>query len=257
MATSLVIVDRPRPALARVLLNRPASRNALNVALLAELDAALADLAAADDLRALVVGGAGPSFCAGADLRERLTLAPDGRSAHTAAIDAIANRLAAFPVPVLAAVQGYALAGGAEVALACDLRVAAADAVFGFPEVAIGIFPGAGAPVRLPRLVGPGAARDLLFSGRRVAAGEALRLGLINRVVPAATLAEEALACAAAIAEQAPRAMRALKRALVESEGLPADQAHAVVASHRRPLDAGEEYAEGLAAFAERRPARY
>jgi enoyl-CoA hydratase/carnithine racemase len=255
--TQLVVLERHDPAVALVKMNRPGARNALDLALVAALDAALAGLAADDALRALVLAGEGPSFCAGADLRERLALEPDGRAAHTAAIAALADRLAAFPVPTLAAIRGHALAGGAELALACDLRLAADDATIGFPEVALGIFPGAGAPVRLPRLIGPGAARDLLFTGRRIDAHEAARLGLVTRVVPADSLVDEALACATKIASHAPQAMRALKRGLCESDGLPPAEAHAAVARHRRRLDDSSEYAEGLAAFAEGRAPRF
>ncbi len=131
-----------------------------------------------EDVRAVIVTGAGErAFCAGADLKERRMLAPDERAAHTAAIEAAAEALAALPMPTIAAVRGFALAGGAELAIACDLRVAAEDATFGFPEVKIGIFPGAGGALRLPRLVGSGAARDLLFTGRQIAAEEAFRMG--------------------------------------------------------------------------------
>ncbi|MGE3843232.1 MAG: enoyl-CoA hydratase/isomerase family protein [Vicinamibacterales bacterium] len=253
----VLLVDDPRPGVVRVVLNRPEARNALNSALIDALARALAVQAARTDLRALVLTGNGPAFCAGADLRERLTLSPQARGAHTRAINAIADTLGGFPVPTIAAVGGFALAGGGELAIACDLRVASREAVFGFPEVAIGIFPGAGAPVRLPSLIGPAAARELLYTGRRVPAVEAERLGLVNRVVEDAELPVAALELASAMAKNAPRAIRALKAALTDSDGLPAGEAHAAVARHRAPLDASEEYAEGLAAFSERRPPRF
>lgn len=117
-------------------------------------------------------------------MKERLTLTPAERSAHTATLAAAADLLAALPMPTIAVVHGYALAGGLELALACDIRLAAADAIFGLTEVQIGIFPGAGGPVRLPRLVGPGKAREMIFSGRRIDAAEALACGLVERVVP-------------------------------------------------------------------------
>ena len=240
--------------LATLTLNRPHARNAISRGMAAALAAGLRDLAAFKTLRVVVVTGAGErAFSAGADLAERRGMTPAERSAHTDAIAAAADALAALPVPTIAAVRGFALAGGAEFALACDLRVAADDAVFGFPEVAIGIFPGAGGAVRLPRLIGRGAANDLLFTGRRVTAAEALRLGLVNRVVSAAEVDAVARTIADQVVANAPLAIRALKQTLTEGAGLPDGPAHHLARRHRRPLDATADYAEGLAAFAERR----
>jgi enoyl-CoA hydratase/carnithine racemase len=244
--------------LATLTLNRPAAHNAIDRQMAADLAASLSALAADTDLRALIVTGAGDrAFSAGADLKERLALSPEERSAHTAAIAAAADALAALPVPTIAAIHGYALAGGAELALACDLRVAATDALFGFPEVKIGIFPGAGGVARLPRLVGAGAARDLLYTGRQFPAEDAFRLGLVDRLVPDADVGATALALAREIVANAPLAVRALKRALRESAGLPEAPAREAVARHRAPLDATADYAEGLRAFAERRPPQF
>ncbi len=253
MADDLVLVQSDG-VVATVTLNRSDARNALNRALLRQLRTTLADLAVSNGLRALVLTGAGErAFCAGADLIERRSLTPEERTAHTAAINAVADALAHFPVPVIAAVRGYALAGGAELAIACDLRVASEDAIFGYPEVKIGVFPGAGGVVRLPRLIGLGAARDLLYTGRQVGAAEALRLGLVERVVPPEQVLHAARQLAAEIAANAPLAIRALKRALAESSGLPEPEAHRVVQVWREPLDSTADYAEGLAAFAEKR----
>ena len=153
------------------------------------------------------------------------------------AIEAAAEALAALPMPTIAAVRGFALAGGAELAIACDLRVAAEDATFGFPEVKIGIFPGAGGALRLPRIVGGGAARDLLFTGRQITAEEAFRIGLVDRLVPADSVLEAAAALAASIAANAPLAVRAVKRALAESHGTPLDEARRAVNALRAALD--------------------
>ncbi len=243
---------------ATITLNRPEARHALSRRLTDALREALDRLAADDSLRALVLTGAGEqAFCAGADLTERLTMTTAERGAHTAAINAVADALAAFPVPVIAAVRGYALAGGAELAIACDLRVAGTDAVFGFPEVRIGIFPGAGGVVRLPRLIGAGAARDLLYSGRQVRADEAFRLGLIDRLVASESVVPAAGDLAEAIAANAPLAIRAVKRALIEATGLAEPEAHRVVGRQRGALDGSADYAEGLAAFAEKRRPRF
>jgi methylglutaconyl-CoA hydratase len=240
--------------MATVTLNRPAARNALSRRLVSDLLAILRDVAGESDLRALVLTGAGDrAFCAGADLVERRALSPAELTAHTEGISAACDALADFPVPVVAAIRGYALAGGAELAIACDLRVAGEDAVFGYPEVKVGVFPGAGGVIRLPRIVGAAAARDLLYTGRQVRADEAFRLGLVDRLVPPAEVLSTAARVAEEIAANAPLAVRAVKRALRDAAGLPDAAAHAAVAGHRRPLDATADYAEGLAAFAERR----
>jgi enoyl-CoA hydratase/carnithine racemase len=244
--------------IATLTLNRPEVLNAISRQLAAELLAACEALTERADVRAVVVIGAGErAFCAGADLKERRMLAPDERAAHTAAIEVAAEAMAALPMPTIAAVRGFALAGGAELAIACDLRVAADDATFGFPEVKIGIFPGAGGALRLPRIVGGGAARDLLFTGRHVTADEAFRLGLVDRLAPAESIPEAAAAIAAAIAANAPLAVRAVKRALQESDATPPAAARRAVNALRVALDATADYEEGLAAFAERRSPRF
>ena len=252
----LVLLER-RDDIATVTLNRPRSRNALSRALAAELRATFDRLAGDEALRAVIVTGEGErAFSAGADLVERQSLPPAERGEHTALIAAAVEALASLPVPAIAAIRGYALAGGAELALACDVRVASDDAVLGFPEVKIGIFPGAGGVVRLPRLVGP-AARELLFTGRQIGALDAYRLGLIDYLVPAGDVLPTAHALAADIAANAPLAVRAVKRALREAEGLPETAAADAIARHRQPLDATTDYTEGLAAFAEKRKPRF
>ncbi len=245
---------------ATLTLNRPEALNAISRQLAAELLATCTALADRDDVWVVIVTGAGErAFCAGADLKERRTLSPGERTAHTAAIEAAAEALAALPMPTIAAVRGFALAGGAELAIACDLRVAGEDATFGFPEVKIGIFPGAGGALRLPRIVGNGTARDLLFTGRRLTAEEAFRLGLVDRLVPAESVLESAAGLADSIAENAPLAVRAVKRAidLRQSHGTSFDDARRAVNALRAALDTTSDYEEGLAAFAERRSPRF
>ena len=257
LPTILLTVD-DETHVATLTLNRPEALNAISRQLAAELRATCEALAGQEDVRAVIVTGAGErAFCAGADLKERRTLAPDERAAHTTAIEAAAEALAALPMPTIAAVRGFALAGGAELAIACDLRVAAQDATFGFPEVKIGIFPGAGGALRLPRIVGSGAARDLLFTGRQIAASEAFRLGLIDRLVPAETVVEAAAELAAEIAANAPLAVRAVKRALEASQDTRPEEARRAVNALRATLDGTADYDEGLAAFAERRSPRF
>lgn len=250
----LAVVD----GIATLTLNRPAALNALSRALIAALHKAIGAIAARDDVRVVVLRGAGErAFCTGADLKERARLDGAARAAHTAQIAAAADALAALPVPTIAALHGYTLAGGLELALACDIRLAATDAVCGLTEVRIGIFPGAGAPARLPRLVGQGKARELIFSGRRIGAAEALACGLVERVVPTAELDGAVATLAGEIAAAAPLAVRAAKRALALADDLPLAEALVAIEGLRRPLDDTADYSEGLAAFAERRPPRF
>jgi enoyl-CoA hydratase len=210
------------------------------------------------ELRAVILSGAGGcAFSAGADLRERQKLPPEQRAQHTESVHQLIEAVATFPMPVIAAINGYALAGGLELALACDLRVAANNAVFGLPEVKVGIFPGAGGLVRLPRLVGPSVAKDLIFTGRHVPAEEAFEFGLIDRMVEPNETMETAILLAEMIAQNAPLAVRAAKQALWESEGLPERSAQRVVQRRRRSLDTTRDYSEGLSAFAERRVPRF
>lgn len=249
-----VWVDR-REQIAILTLDRPQSRNALSLRLLSMLMTELGALGADPALRCLVITGAGEkAFCAGADLKERLALTTDQRTVHTSAINDVALVIEQFPVPVIAAIRGFALAGGAELATACDLRVISDDGVIGFPEVRIGVFPGAGGVIRLPRLIGAGRARDLLFTGRRVDAAESLAMGLVDRVVASKEVLATALALAAEIATAAPLAVRAMKQALNDTAGLPTADAGSMVSRLRVPLDATRDYDEGLRAFAERRP---
>ena len=255
--TAPVLLDL-HDGIATLTLNRPAALNALSRALSADLAAALHELATDPTLRVIVLRGAGErAFCTGADLKERATLSPAEKGQHTALIGAAADALAAIPVPTIAAIRGYALAGGLELALACDIRLAAADALFGLTEVMIGIFPGAGGPVRLPRVVGPGKARELIFSGRRIDATEALACGLVERVVAPEDLEQTAAALAAQIAAAAPLAVRAVKRVLDGATDLPIAEALRYAETLRRPLDATRDYTEGLAAFAERRKPQF
>jgi enoyl-CoA hydratase/carnithine racemase len=231
----------------------------LGRALVAELGSALTQLGSDPSLRALIINGTRDSsaFCAGADLVERTTMSADERLDHLNAIAAVCEELAAFPTPVIAAVHGYALGGGTEVALACDIRIAADNAIFAMPEVSVGLIPGAGGVTRLPKLVGAGRARELMFSGRRIDAAEAERIGLVEQVVPLAALDATAQSLAETIAAHAPLAVRALKRALQASDNLPLSAATAAVLAERKPLDKTRDYLEGMTAFKEKRKPQY
>ena len=244
---------------ATITLNRPEARNALGRTLIAELRAALTELGGDRLLRSVIVNGTRESsaFCAGADLVERTTMSAEERLDHLAGFAAACDELATYPTPVIAAVHGFALGGGTEIALACDIRIAADNAVFAMPEVSVGLIPGAGGVTRLPRLVGAGRARDLMFSGRRIDAAEAERIGLVERVVPLVDLDAAARELAEAIAGHAPLAVRALKRALLASDGLSIEDATEAVLAERRPLDQTRDYLEGMTAFKEKRKPRY
>jgi enoyl-CoA hydratase len=200
--------------IAEVTLNRPAARNALNLELVRALHAALGELAGRDDVRVLILRGAGEkAFAAGADIGD--LYARTSREALLSVNGRLFQAVEDFPAPTIAAIRGFALGGGLELALACDLRVVADDAKLGLPEVSLGIFPAAGGTRRLPRLIGDGLARELVFTGHIVGAEEALRIGLANRVVPAARLEEEARALAAEIARNGALALRVAKLALL------------------------------------------
>jgi enoyl-CoA hydratase/carnithine racemase len=207
---SFIRVERRPDQVAVITLDRPKA-NALSVGLLAELEAVLGALGE-DQPGAVVVTGSPRIFAAGADISEF-------GGAHEAAVfgaqlRSTFDRLAAFPRPVIAAVCGYALGGGCELALACDLRVAADTATFGQPEILLGLIPGAGGTQRLTRLVGPARAKDLVFTGRQIGSEEAYRIGLVDRVAPAAETLETAVALAADLARGPYLALHAAKQAI-------------------------------------------
>ncbi len=206
-----ILVDvRADERIATITLNRPERRNAIDLAMVEELGAALGELAARDDVAALVLTGAGDkAFAAGADIAELLERTREDALRRINA--SLFARVEAMPQPTIAAIRGYALGGGCELALACDLRVAGESAKLGLPEVSLGIIPGAGGTYRLPRLVGLGKARELVFTGATLDARAAERIGLVNRVVPDAQVLDAALDLARTIAAQGPLAVRLAK----------------------------------------------
>lgn len=233
--------------------NRPQALNALNSELMLEFSLALDIAAGSDGVRALILTGAGRSFIAGADINEFRNLGQDpfaGRDAALSGQDVLAS-LASMPVPTIAAINGFAFGGGLEVALACDLRVTQEGARMGLPEVGLGLIPGYGGTQRLPRLIGPSRAMDLIFTGRHVEAAEALQLGLVNRV------AEDALAGARELAAQmlrnAPISLGVAKEAIVR--GLSADLNHGleIEADLFGFISTTSDMKEGTSAFLEKR----
>ena len=197
--------------------------NAINSQVHAELLQAAGEAADRADVRAVVVHGGERVFAAGADIREMADLGPERIAGFGATLTAAIDAVATLPKPVIAAVNGYALGGGCELALAADIRVVAQDARLGLPEITLGVFPGAGGTQRLPRLVGVARAKELIFSGRLVSGGEALAIGLATVCVPAVEVLTEALAMAARFATGPTVALAAAKRAV--DEGMDTDLA--------------------------------
>ena len=202
-------------AIARITVNRPDKLNALNAGVIAELDGALGEIERDPAIRGVVLTGAGPkAFVAGADIAEIAAQGPVDGKARALEGQRVFRRLERCGRPVIAAVNGFALGGGCELAMACHLRVAAENARFGQPEVKLGIGPGYGGTVRLPRLVGRGRALELLLTGAMIDAQEALRIGLVNRVVPRAELLPNATATARTLARKPQEALRRTKALL-------------------------------------------
>jgi enoyl-CoA hydratase/carnithine racemase len=247
-------LEEPDRGVTMLTLDRAPRRNAINQELGKELLDCLQGLQRRKDVRVLIVTGAGNCFCSGGDLTERVLHGPAEASAQRALALAAMDLLDGFPCPVIAMVNGAALAGGLELALACDIRIAADVAVLGLPEVrASGGFPGGGGPTRLERLVGRGRASLLVFSGRQVTAAEAFALGMVEMVVPAQRLAEETMALARQIASASPTGVRAAKQLIRRSADLDFNAAMKLSRELREPLDASPDFQEAMTAWQERR----
>jgi enoyl-CoA hydratase/carnithine racemase len=233
-------------------LDRP-PMNALNAEVQEGLRAAAAEATADDGVAAIVVYGGEKVFAAGADIKEMAGMGYAAMAARAGALTSAFDAIARIPKPVVAAINGYALGGGCELALACDWRVAAADAKLGQPEITLGIIPGAGGTQRLARLVGPARAKDLVMSGRFVDAGEAMSMGLVDRVVPAGGVYEAALAMVRPYVGGPAQALRAAKLAV--DGGLGMDLATGLQWESQlfAALFATDDKAEGMAAFVEKR----
>ena len=244
--------------IATITLNRPAVHNAMNERMREELTACFGELVRSEDARVVVVTGTGErAFSAGADIRE--FVAPevpvkfrDGRRRvdFRAAMDRC-------PQPIIAAIRGFALGGGLELALACDIRIAGEDSQLGLTEVNLAIIPGGGGTQRLPRLVGRGKALEMILTGGRIDAREALRIGLVERVVPATEVLSSAQALARALAEKAPVALRYAKEAVVKGLGLPLEDGLRLENDLATLLRTTDDRIEGAKAFLEKRKPRF
>jgi E-phenylitaconyl-CoA hydratase len=241
-------------------IDRPEVRNALDFKSSEELTRAWIDFRDDDDLHVAILTGAGDkAFCAGADLRDvgefyrSLTSAERLRRAESEPGLGGITRNLAIDKPIIAAINGHCLAGGLEIALACDLRIAAENATFGLPEVTHGIIPGAGGTQRLPRLVGPQAALDLILTGRRIDAREAERIGLVRSVVPLGRLHDEAMELASRVAENAPLAVRAARAAVWRGLDVSLEEGLRLEQLLAEPVRQSEDAREGPRAFLEKR----
>lgn len=236
-------------------LDRP-KMNAISFQVQAELLEVATEAAADDDVRAVVVYGGERLFAAGNDVKEMAGLSYSEMAKRVAGVQAAVTAVAEIPKPVVAAVTGYALGGGCELALAADFRIAADDATFGQPEVLLGIIPGAGGTQRLARLIGPSKAKDLIFSGRFVKADEALAIGLADRLVPAASVYEEALAWASQFKKAAPYALAAAKTAIDKGLGVDLATGLAIEQQQFAGVFATQDSQTGMASFLENGPGK-
>ncbi len=236
-------------------LDRP-KMNAISLQVQADLREAAAELAERDDVRAVVLWGGERVFAAGNDVKEMVDLSYAEMVKVATSASSATTAIARIPKPVIAAVNGYALGGGCELALSADLRFAAEDAVFGQPEVLLGIIPGAGGTQRLTRLVGPAKAKDLIFTGRFVKADEALRIGLVDRVVPAEKVLEEAVAYAAQFSGGAALAIRAAKECIDRGSETDLDTGLEIERQQFAAIFATEDRTRGMTSFVDNGPGK-
>ncbi|MBE6972191.1 MAG: enoyl-CoA hydratase [Ruminococcaceae bacterium] len=235
-------------------INRPKALNALNSEVLQDLNELVDIVNADEEIRALVLTGSGEkSFVAGADIGEMSTLTKAEGEAFGKKGNDVFRKLETMPIPTIAAINGFALGGGCELSMSCDIRICADTAVFGQPEVGLGITPGFGGTQRLARLVSPGMAKQLIYTARNIKADEALRIGLVNAIYPAEELLAAAEKMADTIAKNAPIAVRACKKAI--NEGLDVTMDEAIVIEEKLFGSCFEtaDQVEGMGAFLEKR----
>ncbi|MFJ6077711.1 enoyl-CoA hydratase/isomerase family protein [Pseudarthrobacter sp. NPDC092419] len=255
-ASATLVATEVIGRMAVLTIDRPEVRNALNRQVLSEIEAALEEFEGREDIGVVVFTGAGEkSFIAGADISQLAgyTL-QDGLQAR---MQRLYDRVQDYGKPTIAAVNGYALGGGNELAMSCDIRIASVNARFGLPETNLGILPGAGGTQRLSRLVGVGRAQEMILTGRIIDADEALRIGLVTNVVPAEDLMDTVAVTADSILAKGPLAVRLAR--LVVRNGIETDQRTGLLLERlaQSLLYASDEKAEGAAAFLEKRPARF
>jgi enoyl-CoA hydratase/carnithine racemase len=250
----LLVERSPDRHVVTVVLNRPEQMNALNTAMGEDLLACFEALHRDPDVRAVVLTGAGDrAFCAGGDLKERHEMTDEAWRAQHVIFEHAAWRILRCPVPVIAAVEGYALAGGCELAVLADFIVAGETAVFGVPETTLGIFPGIGGTLLLPRVLGAPLAKELIFTGRRMGVEEARAAGLVNHVVPRGQARARATEIATTIAANAPIAVRQAKKAITYGLETDLDTAMVLAVEAYNATVVTEDRREGVRAFTEKR----
>lgn len=241
-------------AIGIITITRPAKMNAINSILLEELDQLVDEVAENNEVLVVIITGTEKFFCAGADLGEIATLkSPIEAHRFLDVGEVLFSKIEDFEKPIIAAINGLALGGGLEIAMACDVRIAAESAFFGQPEVKVGVMPGGGATKRLPRLIGMGRAKQLLFTGETIDAQEAYRIGLVNKVVPSGALMDESTKIAKKMAQNSPLALKYTKMAV--NYGVNMDIQSAITHELRcaSMLFSTEDQKEGLNAFTEKR----
>jgi enoyl-CoA hydratase len=252
-----VVVYAERDRVAWITLNRPDKLNALNRDVFQQLGVALDRLEASPDAVVGILHGAGRAFAAGADIQDYVDISVHAYRAFMDVGRAVSDRIASLRKPVIAAVQGFALGGGFELVLACDLVIASDNSRFGLPETKLGLVPGGGGTQRLPRLVGRMRATELLITGRFLTADEAQSWGIVNEVVPKTDLLERAGALAASVGAQAPEAVSTIKRIVREGADAPLPTALSLEQDATARLIVSEDAHEGIAAFIEKRQPRF
>lgn len=240
-----------------VKINNPQSMNALNSEVLSELDQAFYEIGNDPQTNVVILTGEGRAFVAGADISQMSTMnATQGKDFGVQG-SKVFRKIELLPKPVIAAINGFALGGGCELALACDIRIASAKAKIGQPEVGLGITPGFSGTQRLPRIVGEGRAKELIYTAKAITADEAFRIGLVNRVVEPEQLMDEAMALAKTIAKNAPIAVRFSKEAVNRGMQTDIDTAIAIENDLFALCFSTEDQKEGMKAFFEKRPAEW
>jgi len=258
MAGPTVLVEKREDGIAVITINRPDKLNALNAAVIADLDEALAALDADAPVRGLIVTGAGEkAFVAGADIAELAQATPVEARGLALRGQAVFSRLERFRAPVIAAINGFALGGGCELALACHIRIASEKARLGTPEVKLGLMCGYGGTQRLPRLVGRGRALEILLSGEMVGADEALRMGLVNRVVAPEALMEETIGLLKKIIANAPLSLQFTIESVNAGLDMSLPDAQDREAALFAVLSSTADKTEGTSAFLEKRPPKF
>ncbi len=253
MAFENLIVEK-KPPIGYITVNRPKVLNALNVKTVLELIDAFEEMAGDETIRVVILTGSGEkSFVAGADIKEFQNLSPDDARNYAIRGQKLLNLIERLGKPVIAAVNGYALGGGCEIAMACSIRIASDNARLGQPEVGLGLIPGYGGTQRLPRLVGKGRAYEMILTGEHIDAAKAERIGLVNKVVPRDSLIEECEKLATTIAKQAPLAVRYCLEAVDRGLNGSLDDGLALEADLFGLVFGSQDVKEGVTAFLEKR----